>query len=240
MKIMQATSHSERFEAAFNRLHKNLLNIVKNTHTDRFSSLVNMGAKKHHLIRHYQEDLYQFAKLRNALVHEKIDIGYYIAEPHEKVVNQIEMIGEHFDKPKSVMTIATKPVVCFDHSLLLKDALKAIREFNYTQYPVYKDGDYSWLITSNGVMKWMAEHLLNDTIHIQQTLVSEVLPLEIHHSVEFLSRQASIFDVEYLFETYHGRNKKLEAVVITERGRPSEKPLGIITSWDLIEVDMLD
>jgi hypothetical protein len=31
--------------------------------------------------------------------------------------------------------------------------------------------------------------------------------------------------------------KKLEAVIITENGKKDEAPLGIITPWDLIEID---
>lgn len=234
------TSHSERFEAAFNRIHKCLLNVVKNAQTNRFTSLVNAGAKRHHMIRHYQDDLFQFAKLRNALVHEKVDIGYYIAEPHEKVVELIEKIGEQLDKPKSVLTIATKPVVCFDNLLPLKEAMIEIKRSNHTQFPIYQDGEYCCLLTSKGIMNWMADHMIYETISNHHTLIKDLEAVEQEHSVEFLSRHKSVFDVEDLFESYHARNEKLEAVLITERGREDEVPLGIITSWDLVEVDMLE
>jgi hypothetical protein len=46
--------------------------------------------------------------------------------------------------------------------------------------------------------------------------------------------------VEELFEDHHLAHKKLEAVIITENGNMSEKPLGIITSWDLVEIDAME
>jgi hypothetical protein len=36
------------------------------------------------------------------------------------------------------------------------------------------------------------------------------------------------------------QNKRLEAVIITESGLQTENPLGIVTSWDLVEIDVLD
>jgi hypothetical protein len=35
-------------------------------------------------------------------------------------------------------------------------------------------------------------------------------------------------------------HKKLEAVIVTENGETREKPLGIITSWDLVEIDAME
>ncbi len=82
---------SERFESAFNQIHENLKKLVS-ADTDKFTSLLRYG---NHLksVQAYQDELYQYAKLRNAIVHEKVSPGYYIAEPHEKVVERIEKIA---------------------------------------------------------------------------------------------------------------------------------------------------
>ncbi|MGG1559593.1 hypothetical protein ABEH82_16230, partial [Geobacillus thermoleovorans] len=71
MEFLQETKLSERFEAAFNRIHAQLKKIANVTHTDAFTSLVHITSKKHALIRSVKEELLQYAKLRNAIVHEK-------------------------------------------------------------------------------------------------------------------------------------------------------------------------
>ena len=47
----------------------------------------------------------------------------------------------------------------------------------------------------------------------------------------------NIFDIEELYENAHKEKRDLEIVIITENGLKNEKPLGIITAWDLIEID---
>ena len=45
-----------------------------------------------------------YAKLRNTLVHEKIDSDFYIEEPHQNIVEDIERMAEEFEKPNGIIT----------------------------------------------------------------------------------------------------------------------------------------
>jgi hypothetical protein len=40
-----------------------------------------------------------------------------------------------------------------------------------------------------------------------------------------------------LFEKSFEENKKLKAILITEHGSQSQKPIGIVTTWDLVRID---
>src|SRR5690625_5627508 len=88
---MESTTslRSERFEIAFNKIHLALKKMVKNE-TPHFRNLVFKGAKKFSIIKTHQEELHQFARLRNAIVHNKYDLGQYIAEPHAETVRRID------------------------------------------------------------------------------------------------------------------------------------------------------
>ena len=48
-----------------------------------------------------------------------------------------------------------------------------------------------------------------------------------------------MFAVEEIFEQYHQKNRRLEAVIITTSGKKAEKPLAIITPRDLVEMDTI-
>lgn len=229
---------SERFEIAFNRIHKRLKQAVTDVSSDRFSLLVRKGAKKYSAVRKYEEELHQFAKLRNAIVHEKVNLDYYIAEPHLEVVERVEEIAERFEQPQTALSIATKPAFYYYENAYLKDVLKVINKFSYTQFPIYgEDHQFKWLLTSAGIIKWMSGRLTENVINFEEVTVSDLYTSENHQLVDFASKSASIFEVEEMFEKYYLENKKLQAVIITEEGTSKETPLGIVTAWDLLEID---
>jgi predicted transcriptional regulator len=233
------TEGAERFETAFNRIHKCLVRLVRNAKTDSFKNLLDEG-KSHAIIRTYHHDLTQYAKLRNALVHEKIQERFYIAEPHEKIVTHIEYIANHFEQPMAALSIATKPVMHYKEDTPLKDVLRVVDSLSYAQYPIYdRHGMYGWLLTTKGILRWLSRQSLTG-ISLEKILVKDVRAFEHPHEVKFVDRHMDIYEVEELFEDHHLAKKKLEAVIVTHNGKKEEKPLGIITAWDLVEIDALE
>ncbi|MGD6858111.1 CBS domain-containing protein [Bacillus infantis] len=231
---------SERFEAAFNRIHKALKQSVKNARTDKFHKLVDLG-KSHSLVRSYEVDLFQFAKLRNAIVHEKIDLGYYIAEPHLETVEKIEKIADYFEKPKTAISVAAKPVFYFYEEGKLSDVLSVINSFSHSQFPIYNEKEeYSWLLTSAEIVKWMSEHFSEDTVSLKEVKIKELYNKKFKHQIAFAPADSDIFEIENMFEDHHAKNEKLEGIIVTEHGGYNEKPQGFITSWDLLEVDSFE
>lgn len=227
---------SERFEVAFNQVHDAMKDIV-NINDDRFVVLVKVGAKKYQIIETFKKDLEQYAKLRNAIVHEKMEVGYYIAEPNARVVEHIEKIANVFNRPNYALSIATKKVLHFDYNDSILKVTEAIRQYNYSKYPIYKNKEYVGLLTSGAIVKWMAQNMINSFVNLDDTHVFDIMKYEKEHQVDFVAKSTNIFDVETIFEKSHKVKKKLEAVIITENGNKNETPLGIITPWDLIEID---
>jgi CBS domain-containing protein len=233
--------YSERFEAAFNRIHKKLQELLTHLPSDRFTLLLREGQKKYALVRTYADELYQYAKLRNALVHEKITTGYYIAEPHKQVVERIEDISRRFERPLYALQIATKPVLHFYEETPLSDILNAINTYAYSRFPIYNaDGTYQWLLTSNCIVRWMARKLIGSQIDVNAVNACDLKATEKTFTVMFSAKSLDIFEMEDIFEKAHLEGIKLEAVIITENGNASEKPLGIVTSWDLVEIDAME
>jgi CBS domain-containing protein len=232
---------SGKFETAFNRIHKALKEMVKGTDSDAFVELLYSGYKNHSLVRKYKGELHQFAKLRNAIVHERVNADYYIAEPHIEVVERIEEIAREFEKPQTALSIATSPVFYYYEDAYLKDVLKVINKFDFTRFPVYdKDDKYIALLTSTEIIQWMAKHFSDDVVHFEDVRVKELLTNGKNYFVTFVDEDASLYHIEELFERYHTRGKKLQAVIITETGDRHGKPIGVITPWDLLDSDPED
>ncbi|MBB6452754.1 putative transcriptional regulator [Salirhabdus euzebyi] len=237
-KTIQSYHLSERFEVAFNQIHDSLKSIV-NIHDDRFKKLLDVGARKHHVIRKYYSSLEQYAKLRNALVHDKKELGFYIAEPHLDVVKDIEMISEIFSQPNYALSIATREVVYFQREDAIVTVLEAIKKFGYAQYPVYHDKECMGLLTTEDIVKWMAENVVHTIVDLTDIKIGDIFSRVIDHPIEIAPKSIDIFTIENMYEEKHKQQKDLEAVIITENGKRDEKPLGMVTAWDLIEIDYM-
>lgn len=92
------------------------------------------------------------------------------------------------------------------------------------------------MVTEGGIAKWFSQNIISDLISIEDVCARDILEVEKQHTVQFMSRRKTIFDLEKTFENAFDKNQKLEAVFITENGKKDEGPLGIITSWDLVQI----
>lgn len=136
--------------------------------------------------------------------------------------------------------ISSSPVLYYKEETPLKDIMKVVDRLSCTTFPIYDaSGSYKWLLTSEGIIRWLSQQSLSG-ISLENVPVQAILPFEKSHEVLFASRNIDIYEVEEMFEDYHLEHKKLEAVIITHNGSKSEKPLGIITSWDLVEIDAME
>lgn len=228
---------SERFEVAFNQIHDALKSTI-NIKDDRFKVLLDIGARKHKLIDKYYVDLKQYAKLRNSLVHDKKELGYYIAEPHIEVVEHIEKISKVINSPNyALSSIAKKEVVFFHFEDSILSILPVIKRYGYSQYPVYQANNCVGLLKTEDIVSWISENIINTIVDLAEITVGDVISIVKDHPVEFAPKTINILAIEDIYEERHKEKVDLEVVIITENGQRNEKPLGIVTAWDLIEID---
>lgn len=107
----------------------------------------------------------------------------------------------------------------------------------FSQFPIYDEKQFVGLLTEGGVAKWMSKNLIGDSLSVEGIKAKDILACEKNHNVAFLSRDSTIYDLEEVFEGAFERNEKLEAILITQTGSKEQKPIGIVTSWDLIQID---
>ncbi|MCA1060828.1 CBS domain-containing protein [Rossellomorea aquimaris] len=228
--------HSERFEVAFNRIHDSLKKLAKKNSTDQFTHLLRLSSH-HRIIQAFQDDLFQYAKLRNALVHEKKSIGHYIAEPHHEVVLKIERMANLLEMPNYALTIASKEVIYLETVEKLDEVIRKMKRFPYAQYPVYNGRKCVGLLTTRGIVNWMADHMTRSFVDLSDITISDIFEYEQNHPITFASKALNILEAEDIYKEFHQHKRDLEMIIITENGRNDETPLGVITAWDLIEVD---
>lgn len=227
--------NSDRFLASFNTIEKMLKRYSNHDRYVPFQRLVDLSGKSNAVIRKYRDDLKEFADLRNAIVHERTNPHYVIAEPHDSIVVQIESIERELASPLKVIPFFQREVKSFRSDDSIADVLKTIQAYAYSQFPIYENGIFKGVLSENGITYWLAKKVLEDIISFSETTIGEVLSYqEDLNNYKFADKNTSIYEVQEIFQLPVYRDiPKLDAVLITEHGKPDEALLGIITVWDI-------
>ena len=203
-----------------------------------FSYLVEQAAKQNSLIRQKAERLKSFGRLRNAIQHGSGLNGEAIAEPHDKIVEEIIDIEEKLRSPKR-MNHFFREVYSLTGTDSMSKMLQLVHEFQYSQFPVFNsEGEFISLVTESGITNWLASNVKDDLISFEETRVSDLLSVdELAETYRFISRITTIYEAKDYFLQAANEGRKLEALLITESGKSNQALLGIVTHWDLAKFD---
>ncbi len=230
---MGEMSNAERFLNAFAAIEKEMRRILELKDHRPFSELVNKSSRVNPVIGRYRFDLKEYSELRNAIVHDRSG-GEIIAEPNAEVVASIEHIAGLLLEPPKVAPLFLKEVLALSEDQPVARAIRELSKMTYTQAPVIKDGKIVGLVTSKMIVQWMGLSLANETFDIEKTTIGDLMELvgEVD-GYEFVSVNKSLLEIPDLFYRWQEQGKKLEAVLITQNGKPDQPLKGIITNRDL-------
>ncbi|MCH7848837.1 MAG: CBS domain-containing protein [Planctomycetes bacterium] len=238
-RVMTEKDRVERFEAAYNRIDHALTEMTERRgHRQKhpFAAKVRIAANRYRRLGKYVDFLLEIGDLRNAIVHNRTDQDYYIAVPNEDTVTKLEAIEQRMFSPPSVSPQFVRKVITLRADQSLVDVLELVRNDGYSRYPVYEDKRFVGLLTTNGLARWMAEHAKTGRLDVdlREVSIEEVVAADHRKdSVAFVARSALLDDVDAMFSDH----KPLEAVIITEHGKPHETPIGLISPADIAALE---
>jgi CBS domain-containing protein len=202
------------------------------------SFLIQELASSNRVIARYQQDMRAVAQLRNSLVHNPFSNAQPIAQPHPKVVEHYQEIRNALLTPHSALSIAipTHKIYTVSMDTNLNEVLRIMDKNIYTHVPVIENDKMIGLLSENTLLSYLAE--VGETVITNDMTVADLaayLPLKSHRSESFvfLPRKASLSQVFKVFNDAIRVHNRIGMVFITEHGEEHEKPLGIITAWDL-------
>jgi predicted transcriptional regulator len=225
---------AERFLVAFNAIEKHLRGELNEDKHIPFGRLVRQYERRHRVWPD-ADQLRIFAELRNLIIHEKDKPYEYISIPTEMTVDQIERIHDRLLRPERVVPKYQKKVTTVSFSDSLADVLERIDQHDFSQFPVYGDGEFRGLLTENGITRWLAHHRdTQDTLlELKDTPVQDVLGEQEHpHNYQFVRKDMLLDDLKCLF----AERPLLEAALITADGSAEQKLLGIATRGDILKL----
>jgi CBS domain-containing protein len=149
-------------------------------------------------------------------------------------VGGLEAIVELLTKPPKVGDIFRHKVERADVGEPVGRAAKAMLDGNFSQLPVYDGSHFIELLTAETIARWLADQLAWGMGLVEEAPIREVLRFtEDAEHFAFLSRNGTVFDALGAFEDFTGRGKSLDAILITDSGKRDERPIGIITVFDM-------
>jgi len=230
-------SNAKRFIDAYNRLDKGMREIYNIKPAVNFSDCVRKVASVNSVIRKYEDDIIEYGRLRNAIVHN--DGEEVIAEPNTSVVEKFEAITRQLCTPPRVMeTVANRSVYSVEARTPLSAVLAEMFKTGFSVVPVYNKGTLVGVINRKMVVEALGAAIAAglDLDSVSDLPVSEALDLsQSTKTYEVVSSTITIDGVLYLFK----QNRKLSVVIITKNGNYNEKPLGVVVTSDTIDMQAI-
>jgi CBS domain-containing protein len=224
-----------RFLAAFNAIEGHFRRVLAADERADFGWMAQEYAAKNHLPREYRDALSAFGRLRNAISHGRYYGGRPIAEPVPEVVDQIELLRDKIMAPPAALSVLGTMEVCtagLDE--LISVALEYIRRFDYSQLPVYDEGKYVGILTTNAIARWLASQIAASGGLAEVEQVRRVLEFsEPHEHALHVPRTITVAAAIHELSSGGQAGRPAAALIITQSGKITEKPLAVVVSDDL-------
>ncbi|MDD4111207.1 MAG: CBS domain-containing protein [Clostridia bacterium] len=232
-------SNAKRFIKAYNKIDHSLRVQHNFRRSMSFSDIIRRSVPMNYIARRYEDDLIDYGRLRNAIIHGQND-NYIIAEPHEEVVIKMEHIANLISTPpKAIDIISEKNVLCVENNVSVKEVIKLISGSGFSNIPIYKDSGLIGVANGQRILDKLGKILssgqkLDD--FIEKKNIEELLDAkDPSKHYEIVSKNVTIEEVLNLFYL----NRKLTVVLITNGGELKETPIGIIAVSDIIEMNSI-
>ena len=229
--------NATRFIAAYNRLDQGLRDIYSIKRTLTFSDMIRKVATVNTVVRKYEEDLIDYGRLRNAIVHKSSD--EIIAEPNVDVVEKLEKIARIINTPPRVIEcLRPREVFSVTGDTTLKSVIAEMSKSGYSVVPVYIAETLVGVINRkmivDGLGKFIAQGRdIDDAINEPVSKCLDIFNETSHYEVAPSS--LTVENLMYMFQ----QNRKLSSVILTENGNYTERAKVVIVSADVIDLNTI-
>ena len=230
-------TNAERFIVAYNRIDHSLRSIYGFKRTISYADLIRKAVSLNSVVRKYEEELIDYGRLRNSIVH-KTNPNYVIAEPHDEVVLEFEKIAKLIETPPSALDkVCKKEVLICDKTLTIRNMLKIMSETGYKNLPIYEGDDLLGVVIGMRLLDHLGEALKENNdfkTYINNTPVLDVMS-RVNEESYFRVADKNLTIERAL--NYFYLNRRLQMIIITESGSTHERPLGVVTVSDILDMN---
>lgn len=199
-----------------------------------FPAVVERAAKEYVTVRRRREVLLSIGRLRNAIVHDRDFPEQILADPRPEVIEELESVLQAIAAPRKLIPTFQRLIRAFTDNDSLADCLSFMKQNDFSQVVVAHKGQYV-LLSSEGIVKWLENARGIGLADLREATVADALAFEEEGICRYLSQNDPVDAAFEMFEKAIVVSiPRLQAILITENGKPEEYPLGIVTPWDLL------
>ena len=221
-------SNASEFIKDFTALESWMTNKLNSKEHETFHTTVYKLGIENRQIRQYSSILRRMGDLRNAIVHSDRYPEFIIAEPNEETVNEFKQISELIMQPPALLTFCGRNPSSVALNTPLPEILSLMSTKDYSQILVQKENTYH-LLSREAISKWLESNITSDIISIKDTTAEDILKHGDPRACRFVGKNIDVFE---FVDIITSAQKAIQAVVVTQNGKDTEKPLGIATIWD--------
>ena len=224
-------SNAVEFISAYNTVDAKLRAMYRGKGNLQFTDLVRRCAEFNPTVKKYEEELLSFAKLRNAIVHESTR-ERVIAEPCNDVTRLFTHIAELLSSPPKLSVLKEKPVTGIEGKATLAEAVMLMSEKHYSNLPVYHGRRLLGVLNNRRVVRVIGLALTRGEDlpeALKATCADVLVESDMLNYYKLLSRDDTVQAAIDAFT----ENRRLLAVLVTERGNAGGSMVNIITASDL-------
>ena len=189
----------------------------------------------------FEKDINLIRKIRNLLSHGECKIeGKVAIEINENIIEKLKEIISLLENPPLVTSRYISEMFVVDLEEKLEKLIKTMNEKKISHVPVLdKDKKLVGVFSENTIFSKLSE---DEIIEIGKEYkvkdYEKYIKLENHSSeyFDFIKRNEELASAQNLFNKSIKKDKKLVMLFVTENGKKSEKILGILTPWDLLDM----
>lgn len=232
-------SNAMRFITAYNTIDNALRSIYNFKRSMTYADMIRRASNLNYVVRKYEDKLIDYGRLRNAIVHSSFE-DIIIAEPHIDVLEEFEKIASLLSTPpKAISTIATRDVMTLQASTSVREVLKLMAKRGYKNIPIYEDDVLIGIANAGKLAETLGSTLIlgeNLQEFVDKTPIREILLQAVDENYYVITNsKVTIEQIMELFNT----NRKLLVILITQNGNNLDKPLGIITVGDVVDMNKI-
>lgn len=227
---------TSQFIAVYNEIDSWIRSRTKASNEQGFTRLVDAAAHSHPGIKRHAQALKRLATLRNFVVHEHRHQAP-LATATQHALEQLTKIRNELVSPPLLLSLSNRPVTVCSSADPIGKAVKLMHSGSFSQLPVYDQARFVGLLTAETVARWLACSLADGQQLVEEKPVAEVLlHQEYPDNHAFMRRSTTVFEALAEFDKSLRRGKRLDAILLTETGRTTESPLGIVTLHDMPKI----
>ena len=229
-------SNAERFIAAYNSIDYSLRSIYDFKRSMSFSDVVRRSVVLNSVVRKYEEDLIDYGRLRNAIIHQG-NSKFIIAEPHDDIVLKIEKLSTLISSPpKAIDKVGNKDVIIVSGNTKIAETMELIYRTGYSNLPIYHKDSLVGILNGRKLINVLGKKVgegINLHEFITNTEVKDIIDdMGDDYYYMLADKNLTIDAAMNFFEN----NRKLLVILITKDGKSNSKPLGIISSADIVDM----